>query len=163
MIDVQNQLRSRKVHLALRSSLLGLLLITLVESAPQSVIAQNDEKSIDCNKVAKGIGQNTYTLTVCASRENLAARSELAKTIKELHSVIRDYYKDNDGLKILEQSQASWQAWKSKEAKFCAYAYGYGYGPEGSGYEFQLNNCAAYLTDQRTKKLKEYLTEMKSR
>lgn len=140
---------------------MGLLLIPSVKSDPQATAAPGKENSIDCNKVTKGSNQNTYTLTVCASRENSGARSELEKTIKELHSVIKDYYKDNDGLKILEQSQASWQAWKNKEAKLCAYSHGYH--PEGSGYEFQVNNCAAYLTHQRTKQLKEYLTEMKSR
>jgi uncharacterized protein YecT (DUF1311 family) len=160
---MNSQLPCRRYRLAcvLGSSLLGLLLITSCDANDQASQRQNVEKNIDCDKVQKGIDQNTYTLTVCASRQNLANRASMAETLKELHAVLKDYYKDDDGVKILEQSQSSWQIWKSNEAKLCVRSLGYG--PDGSGYEFQLNNCAANLTDQRTNELKRYLKEFKSR
>lgn len=162
-VIMNSQLPCRRYRLAcvLGSSLLGLLLITSCDSNPQASQRQNDEKDINCDKIQKGIDQNTYTLTVCASRQNLANSASMVETLKELHAVIKDYYKDDDGARILDQSQSSWQTWKSNEAKLCVRSLGYW--PDGSGYEFQLNNCAANLTGQRTNELKRYLKEFKSR
>lgn len=146
-----------------RSWLLALLAITCACSSPLAGLAQDSDKTINCKDVEKGIGQNTYTLTICASRANLAARARLDSVFKEVRAVIKGYYKDNDGIKILDESQASWYTWKKNEAKLCTYSIGAGSGAGGSGYEMQLNYCAALLTDQRTKELKKYLVELRSR
>ena len=133
-----------------------LALILCMSALPDSAKAEQYDLSVDCNRVEKE-GGGTYEMGQCAGRARLAAQAQLDRTVKQLQKAMRT----PSGLKALNAAQASWSAWKTKEADLCASAIGYS--PEGSGYGFVWSNCAAFLTNQRINVLKGYLREIQSR
>ena len=85
-----------------------------------SALAQNYDQSIDCDTVDKEGGSN-YEMGQCAARARQEAQCQLEQVLKQLRTLL----KGGTSEKALAESQASWLAWRDKEAALCAHAQGF--------------------------------------
>jgi uncharacterized protein YecT (DUF1311 family) len=114
------------------------------------------DQSIDCAKVKKH-GGNNYEMGQCAGR----ARQEVDTQLNLVYGQLRAELKGTEDEKSLVEAQQAWIAWRDKEADICARSSGFS--PMGSGYGMVSASCLSALTAERTKSLRSYLRDIKSR
>lgn len=114
------------------------------------------DQSIDCVRV-KNEGGNNYEMGQCAGR----ARQEVDAQLNLVYGQLRSELKGTEEEKSLVEAQRSWIIWRDKEADLCARSSGFS--PKGSGFGMVSASCVSALTAERTKSLRSYLRDIKSR
>ena len=135
-------------------------IITIVAASLLSTVANAQgigyDQSIDCERVGKE-GGNGYEMGQCAGR----ARQEIDAQLNQVYVQLRSELKGTDDERPLVEAQRAWIQWRDKEADLCARASGFS--PKGSGFAMVWASCSSALTGERSKLLRAYLRDIKSR